>query len=159
MDSVLLSENRSFAVLKFDQELYGMHEYVCQARNKHGSMALIIYAIIPSMFRLVTQVLLLTIFLSIDFNVKPWIIATDVQARHIRLQWYLSADDLERWNHFIIYYRLVDHPADEQLDRIDNYQQILLDLRTRHFHFIHQVILVIVRMESKESFLFFRSMN
>jgi hypothetical protein len=48
-DSILLAKNQSHAILKFHNEMHGVNEYMCEAKNKHGLTKIFIYVIIPSL--------------------------------------------------------------------------------------------------------------
>lgn len=138
-DATLRAQNQSFALLEFDREMHGVHEYICQATNKHGMVNLVIYAIIPSS----TNERFLSInslLVGLDMAIKPWLNFSDVQSRSVRLDCHLTSEEhADRLNHFIIYYRPwnVLDDDDEGIDHIEDYQQILVDSR-----FTFQVIII-----------------
>lgn len=49
-DSNLLSRNFTHVKLNFDNEMHGVNNYICEARNKHGLTRIFITVIIPGVY-------------------------------------------------------------------------------------------------------------
>ena len=141
-DGTLRTQNQSFALLQFDREMHGVHEYLCQATNKHGMMNLVIYAIIPSSTK-ERFIAVHSLLVGLDMAIKPWLNSSEVQSRSVRLDCHLTSEEhADRLNHFIIYYRPWNVlEEDEGIDHIEDYQQILVDARLQDGRFTFLVII------------------
>ena len=82
-----------------------------------------------------------------DTQIKPLLNFSDVQSRSVRLHWTVADTQLDRFNHFIIYYRCLpkldqdDRVYDELID-MQEYRQILVDPRTAESNAAFEVLQV-----------------
>jgi len=70
----------------------------------------------------------------IDTQIKPVLNYSDIQSRSIVLNWHVFNKDNHRFNHFIIYYRCLNHfqknmNEQDEIINIQDYKQILVDPR------------------------------
>ncbi len=80
----------------------------------------------------------------IDIHIKPILNYSDVQSRSVVLSWRVLNERVDRFNHFIIYYRCLqnfDENLNEQDDMINihDYKQVLVDARTTDYSFTFRV--------------------
>jgi len=142
-DSIRLARNLSYAVIKFDNEMYGVSKYMCEAKNKHGFTNIFINVIIPGLIFCENNSFFVLIY-CIDTQIKLILSYNDVQSRSVVLNWHLSNERYNRFNHFIIYYRCLYNfnestNEEEEMINIQDYKQVLVDPRTTNYSFTFHV--------------------
>ncbi|CAF2073756.1 unnamed protein product [Rotaria magnacalcarata] len=127
-DLSLLARNSTRVLLKFDNEMHGVNQYICEAKNKHGLTKVFMTVIIP------------------DNQTKPLLSYSDIQSHSVLLKWRVSNGRYDRFNHFIIYYRRLHHFDDSDKEEIndtinvEDYKQVLIDPRTTRYSFTFRVM-------------------
>ncbi|CAF1353532.1 unnamed protein product [Adineta ricciae] len=125
-DSLPLVQGHLLASLQVASEMHGLTQYMCEAKNKHGLTRIFINVIVP------------------DVHIQPVLNYDQLQSRSVLLNWYVPNERDDRFNHYIVYYRALNHfdiDIDEHDELIDmqNYQQIFIDPSQTNYNLTYRV--------------------